>query len=162
MASVQIALDRTDRANGCLQVLRGSNRMGRIEHRMLEGSQVGADPVRVAKALERLEVVHCEMEPGDGVFFHCNTLHRSDRNESDSRRWTLICCYNARSNDPYLAHHHPFYTPIEVVDDGAMKAAGLRLADGATENFSSKPNDPPEIAGSKAAREDERWIAAQR
>ena len=162
MASVQIALDRTDRANGCLQVLRGSNRMGRIEHKMLEGSQVGADPVRVAKALERLEVVHCEMEPGDGVFFHCNTLHRSDRNESDSRRWTLICCYNARSNDPYLAHHHPFYTPIEVVDDGAMKAAGLRLADGGVENFSSKPNDPPEIAGSKAASEDERWIAARR
>ena len=162
MASVQIALDRTDRANGCLQVLRGSNRMGRIEHKMLEGSQVGADPVRVAKALERLEVVHCEMEPGDGVFFHCNTLHRSDRNESDSRRWTLICCYNARSNDPYLAHHHPFYTPIEVVDDGAMKAAGLRLADGGVENFSSKPNDPPEIAGSKAASEEERWIAARR
>ena len=162
MASVQIALDRTDRANGCLQVLRGSNRMGRIEHKMLEGSQVGADPVRVAKALERLEVVHCEMEPGDGVFFHCNTLHRSDRNESDSRRWTLICCYNARSNDPYLAHHHPFYTPIEVVDDGAMKAAGLRLAYGGVENFSSKPNDPPEIAGSKAASEEERWIAARR
>jgi len=162
MASVQIALDRTDRSNGCLQVLRGSNRMGRIEHKMLEGSQVGADPVRVAKALERLEVVHCEMEPGDGVFFHCNTLHRSDRNESESRRWTLICCYNARANDPYLAHHHPFYTPIETVDDGAIKAAGLRLADGAVENFSSKPNDPPEIAGSRAAREEERWIAARR
>jgi ectoine hydroxylase-related dioxygenase (phytanoyl-CoA dioxygenase family) len=162
MASVQIALDRTDRDNGCLQVLRGSNRMGRIDHKMLEGSQVGADPVRVGKALERLERVYCEMEPGDGVFFHCNTLHRSDRNESDNRRWTLICCYNARGNDPYLAHHHPFYSPIAVVEDDAIKAAGMKLADGATENFSSKPNDPPEIAGSKAGREDQRWIAARR
>ena len=43
-----------------------------------------------------------------------------------------------------------------------MKAAGLRLADGGVENFSSKPNDPPEIAGSKAASEEERWIAARR
>jgi ectoine hydroxylase-related dioxygenase (phytanoyl-CoA dioxygenase family) len=26
----------------------------------------------------RLEVVLCDLEPGDAVFFHANTLHRSD------------------------------------------------------------------------------------
>ena len=43
MASVMIALDRNTRENGCLQVLRGSQQMGRIDHGLLEGQQVGAD-----------------------------------------------------------------------------------------------------------------------
>ena len=40
--------------------------------------QHGADPERVelaqAAGCERL---HCELEPGDALFFHCNTLVRS-------------------------------------------------------------------------------------
>ena len=32
MASCMVALDRTTRANGCLQVMRGSHLMGRIDH----------------------------------------------------------------------------------------------------------------------------------
>ena len=44
MASVQIALDRCERANGCLQVIPGSHRMGRIDHGLMEGEQVGVDP----------------------------------------------------------------------------------------------------------------------
>jgi hypothetical protein len=47
------------------------------------------------------------MEPGDAVFFHCNTLHRSDQNKSEKSRWAMICCYNAARNDPYKEHHHP-------------------------------------------------------
>ena len=32
MLSMMIALDRSDRTNGCLQVIRGSHRLGRIDH----------------------------------------------------------------------------------------------------------------------------------
>ena len=46
MASCLIAIDPATRANGCLQVLRGSHRMGRIEHGRF-GGQTGADPERV-------------------------------------------------------------------------------------------------------------------
>ena len=131
MASCMIALDRTTRANGCLQVLRGSHHMGRIDHGLLEGQQVGADLSRVEEAKKQLETVHAEMAPGDGLFFHCNTLHRSDQNRSPDRRWTLICCYNAARNDPYRAHHHPGYTKLDKVADTAIKTAGLRFADAA-------------------------------
>jgi uncharacterized protein involved in type VI secretion and phage assembly len=65
------------------------------------------------------------------LLFHCNTLHRSDQNRSPDRRWTLICCYNAARNDPYREHHHPRYTKLEKVDDGALKQAGLRFSDAA-------------------------------
>jgi len=125
LASVFIALDPATRENGCLQLLKGSHRMGRIEHGRF-GSQTGADPERVEAAMKRLERVYCEMQAGDAVFFHGNTLHSSDANLSDKPRWGLICCYNTRNNDPYKESHHPSYTPLEKLDDSAIKEIGAR------------------------------------
>jgi hypothetical protein len=117
MASCLIALDRATRANGCLQVLRGSHRIGRVDHGKA-GDQFGADPQRVAAALERHELVYCEMNPGDALFFHGNLLHRSDQNLSTEPRWALICCYNTRHNDPIVrGGRHPNYAPLERWSD---------------------------------------------
>ncbi len=144
MASMMIALDHTNAENGCLQVLRGSHNLGRIDHKLLEGEQVGADLERVEQAKKHLETVYVEMEPGDALFFHCNTLHRSDQNRSDNRRWTLLCCFNAARNDPYLEHHHPGYTKLEKVSNDAIKQAGLKFATAdETANFMSTPEAPP-------------------
>lgn len=123
MLSCMIALDPATRENGCMQVLKGSHKMGRIEHG-IEGDQTGADKARVEEALKVLEVEHAEMAPGDALFFHCNTLHCSAPNESDQPRWVLICCYNAKHNNPYKEHHHPRYTPLEKVPDSAVKESG--------------------------------------
>jgi hypothetical protein len=57
------------------------------------------------------------MDPGDALFFHSNTLHASDANDSDHPRWAMICCYNAASNDPYKDSHHPRYTKLDKVND---------------------------------------------
>ena len=119
LASCLIAVDRATRENGCLQVLKGSHRLGRIDHGKV-GDQTGADPERVAAALERLERVYCELEPGSAIFFHCNLLHRSDQNTSPDPRWAFICCYNAARNDPYKDSRHPRYTPLEKWDDGRV------------------------------------------
>jgi ectoine hydroxylase len=139
MASCLIALDRATRENGCLQVLRGSHLMGRIEHGRF-GGQTGADPERVQYAMERLEVVPCEMEPGTGLFFHSNLLHCSAPNESPRSRWSLICCYNAAHNDPYKEHHHPRYTPLSKVPDSAIKAVGAKTT-AATQVFMDPEQD---------------------
>jgi ectoine hydroxylase len=128
MASAMIALDKCTKSNGCLQVLKGAHQLGRIDHGLLDGDQVGADLRRVKEAEKQLDLVYCEMEPGDVLFFHCNTLHRSDQNLSADRRWTLICCYNAARNNPYLEHHHPRYTPLSKVADSEIKAAGLKFS----------------------------------
>lgn len=146
MASAMIALDKCTKANGCLQVLKGSHQLGRVEHGLLDGEQVGADLRRVEEAQKHLDLVYCEMEPGDVLFFHCNTLHRSDQNRSDDRRWTLICCYNAARNDPYLDHHHPRYTPLEKVEDSAIKTAGLKFSSASQDDvFLEKPVAPAEL-----------------
>lgn len=123
MASCMIAVDRATEENGCLQVVRGSHRLGRIEHGKV-GDQTGADPERVAEIVKRLETVYVEMEPGSAVLFHGNTLHRSDQNKSDHPRWAFICCYNTRHNDPYKDSKHPRYSCMDVWDDARMKEIG--------------------------------------
>ena len=65
---------RCCKANGCLQVLSGSHRLGRIDH-VTFGKQAKADPERLEEAKKAFELVHVEMEPGDALFFHCNLLH---------------------------------------------------------------------------------------
>jgi ectoine hydroxylase-related dioxygenase (phytanoyl-CoA dioxygenase family) len=125
LTSAFIAVDPATKENGCLQVLKGSHLLGRIDH-VLTGDQAGADLERVHEAQKRLELVYVEMEPGDVLFFHANLLHRSDQNKSDNPRWSMICCYNAARNDPYKEAHHPRYTPLHKVPDSAIREAGLR------------------------------------
>ncbi len=121
MGSCLIAVDEATRENGCLQVLRGTHRIGRVDH-VTVGDQTGADPDRVEWASRLHELVYCEMKPGDAIFFHSNLLHRSDRNESERPRWSLICCYNTRHNDPFLREgRHPNYSPLEMWPDERVR-----------------------------------------
>lgn len=102
MLSAFVALDPATIANGCLQVLRGSHRLGRLDHGRV-GNQTGGDPSRIGLLEERLERVPVELEAGSVVFFHCNTLHTSAPNESDNHRRSFIVCYTAQSN-PQMRH----------------------------------------------------------
>lgn len=99
LVSCMIAIDPATRDNGCLQVLRASHRLGRLDT-FRETDQTGADRSRLEAILARLDQVYCEMEPGDVLFFHANTLHRSDANLSSRPRWALLCVYNLRTNSP--------------------------------------------------------------
>ncbi len=127
MLSVGVAVSEQTRANGCLEVLAGSHRCGRIEH-LRYGDQTAAERERVERLRERHDLVHVEAEPGDLVFFHANTLHRSAPNESDDPRELILTAYNRADNDPFLDHHHPGYTPLDPVDDGALLDGGLTTA----------------------------------
>jgi len=140
LVSAFIAVDPATKANGCLQVIRGSHHCGRIHHQ-LTGEQAGADPERVTEILKRNELVYVEMQPGDVLFFHSNLLHRSDQNRSEHPRWSMICCFNARSNDPYKESHHPRYTPLERLPDSAIKEIGIkRFADDVSDVSWLDPN----------------------
>lgn len=123
LASCMIAVDRATKANGCLQVLRGSHHLGRIDHGKV-GDQTGADLERVQAAMERLELVHCELDTGSAIFFHSNLLHCSAQNTSPDPRWALICCYNTRRNDPYKESRHPRYSFLEKWPDERIKEIG--------------------------------------
>jgi ectoine hydroxylase-related dioxygenase (phytanoyl-CoA dioxygenase family) len=125
LASCMIAIDRATKENGCLQVLKGSQHLGRIEH-VKVGDQPGADPEHVTAARQRLQTVHCALEPGSAIFFHCNVLHCSAPNRSEHPRWAFIACYNAARNDPYKESRHPRYSPLDKWPDSAVKEYGRR------------------------------------
>ncbi|MCH2598357.1 MAG: phytanoyl-CoA dioxygenase family protein, partial [Pirellulales bacterium] len=121
MGSCMVAVDKATTENGCLQVLKGSHKLGRLDHVRI-GEQVGADPERVKAARQRFELVAVELEPGDGLFFHGNLLHCSDQNHSEHPRWSLINCYNTRHNDPYIQDgRHPNYSPLEIWPDDKVR-----------------------------------------
>jgi ectoine hydroxylase-related dioxygenase (phytanoyl-CoA dioxygenase family) len=87
-------------------------------------------------------VVHCELDPGDVLIFHSNALHRSDQNRSPNRRWTLLVAYNAIGNDALVREDDRSYVPLDKVDDGAIKRAGLRFANEKDEHFAKQPFVP--------------------
>jgi hypothetical protein len=104
------------------------------------------EEIRTAEAAKRLETVYIKRKAGDNLFFHCNTLHCSDQNRSPNRRWTLICCYNAARNGPYLDHHHPHYTKLEKVSDDAVHLGEAKHANASEFSaFMDKSHTPPEI-----------------
>ncbi len=125
MLSVMVAVTRANRENGCLQVLKGSHKIGRINHGST-GEQVGADMKRVNYALKSMELVYVELEPGDALFFHGNLLHRSDANTSNHARFSLISAYNLASNMSFMDEPEASHTPIEKVPNERILQIGTK------------------------------------
>lgn len=119
MMSVMIAITNANKENGCLQVIKGSHKMGRIEHGFA-GEQVGASQHYVDLALKTLELVYVEISAGDALFFHSNLLHRSEANLSDGPRWSLISVYNRSGNVPYNEPSKSSTVPLNPVPDEAL------------------------------------------
>ncbi|KAH3834941.1 L-proline trans-4-hydroxylase-like [Dreissena polymorpha] len=122
MITVWVSMDKATRENSCLQLLKGSHKCGRIDHSPGGATlQTTADLDRIEALKPLCPLVYAEMERGDVIFLHCNTLHKSSPNESDKRRWAFIACYNKASNDSFIPHHHANYVPIDKVPDSAIK-----------------------------------------
>lgn len=139
LISVMVALTTANQENGCLQVIKGSHKMGRVNHGFA-GEQVGADMVMVNNALQTMELVYCGLEAGDALFFHPNLLHRSEANLSEHPRWSIISCYCSQSNLAYNESSVSWKVPVNKVPDDALlqwDAASLSEAD-----FLKKENDP--------------------
>lgn len=139
MLSVMVAVTAANKENGCLQVLRGSHKIGRINHGAI-GKQVGADMDRVNAAMERMELVYVELEPGDTLFFHGNLLHKSDANTSDYARFSLISAYNLASNKSYMEEPEASHTPIKKVSSEKILSLGPQSIQ-ETADFLSKEKD---------------------
>ena len=139
MMSVMVAITKANKENGCLQVIKGSHKMGRIEHGFA-GEQVGANQHFVDLALQSMDLVYVELNPGDALFFHSNLLHRSAANLSDNSRWSLISCYNRSANIPYNEPSQSSTVPLEIVLNEALlecDSEGLQE----TSNFLEKDKD---------------------
>lgn len=118
MATAQIALDPCNKRNGCLSVIPGTHKLGRLNHTSLtQSADSGVDDERLQEILKRFPVVDVELEMGDAVLFHANLLHGSGHNTSEEARVTLLGCYNTKHNSPYRTScGHPYYSNQKSLD----------------------------------------------
>ena len=140
MISIMTAITAATKANGCLQVIGGSHKLGRIEHGFA-GEQVGASQHYVDLALSIMPLIYVELEPGDALFFHPNLLHRSAANLSDKARWSLISVYNRQSNIGYNEPNGSATTPVSVVPDDALLTRDVTAIRESTAGFLEKDKD---------------------
>ncbi len=123
MMSIYVALDKATRENGCLQVLKGTHKLGRLNH-IRENDQTNVEQEHLDAALKRYQHVYVEMDAGDVLVFDGNLLHRSDANRSDTYRWGYICSYNAVENAPFKkVREYGNYDELKKVPAGAFRMA---------------------------------------
>ena len=139
MISVMLALTEANKKNGCLQVLKGTHKMGRVEHNFA-GEQQGADMDFVNEALDRFERVYVELEPGDILFFHSNILHMSEANTSAKARWSMISAYNLSYNKPFREKNLSCITPVITVPNDSILSTGAKGLS-ADRDFLQKENE---------------------
>lgn len=98
-----VALDPATRANGCVQIIPGSHRLGLLSKRGSTISQADVD-----RYCRDEEVEYLELEPGEALLLHNWLLHRSDINQTDSPRRALSVCYmDARTLNVTTGRHFP-------------------------------------------------------
>ena len=99
-----IPVTQVDPAMGCMRVVAGSHRtihpvrlVRELEHTAFAGPRKIALHNVSAQEFERSAVELPAVSPGDVIFLHALTLHRSGANETDRARWIV----NPRFSDLY-------------------------------------------------------------
>lgn len=101
MIAAVIHVSRATDEMGCLRVVPGSHKVGRIEH---SGGQFENEFL----AAHRLEdATPCPAEPGDVLFFHYFTLHGSMPNRSQDTRKTVLVQMHRGDDRIEEGNRHP-------------------------------------------------------
>jgi ectoine hydroxylase-related dioxygenase (phytanoyl-CoA dioxygenase family) len=99
MATIWIAIDAVTEANGPVLYLKGSHRDGTRPHRPsgVAGNSMGlADMPPHADG----DVFRGTLDPGDALVHHCQTIHWSAANRTDSPRCGLLLVYRGAHTTP--------------------------------------------------------------
>jgi len=99
MLSIWIAIDDSNKSNGCLEIYEKSHKLGRLNHIRRDG-QTCLDEKYLNELKSRFKHSFIEMKAGDALIFHCNLVHSSLENKSNTHRWGFIASYNQSSNYP--------------------------------------------------------------
>lgn len=98
LVSVWLALGEETDDNGALWFVPGSHRLPFAEDRFDAAKFFRADRADNVALIDTRESPR--LEPGDAVFFHCNTLHSAGTNRSDAVKFSLVYTYHGVSNPP--------------------------------------------------------------
>ncbi len=98
LVSVWLALGNETVDNGALWFVPGSHKLAFTSERFDDAKFFRADTPENSALIR--QAVSPELEPGDVVFFHCNTLHSTGKNLSDQVKFSLVTTYRGASNAP--------------------------------------------------------------
>ncbi len=159
LLTCMVAVDPSTRANGCVQLVRGSHRLGRLDHARV-GEASGVEPERLVQILKSHETVHAELAPGDAAFFHSNTLHASGPNNSAGPRTLVHFSYNRTNNSPYKpGQERHYYRPLAVLPDDTLRRRRYASIFTGQEFLMPDPTSPTNAYGYKVLRHARRAIA---
>ena len=103
LVTLWVALDPATRANGCVEVVSGSHRLGLLSS---FGSTVGEEDVKRHCLPER--VLPLEVEAGHAVLLHNWLIHRSGVNPTPAPRRAFTACYmDGRTQSTLTGKHFP-------------------------------------------------------
>lgn len=152
MISCSIPITPSTRDNGCLEIIKGSHKIGRLDLLPFQDGAEYPDPRHIQKILHRLGTVYCTLEPGDGLFLHANTLHGSGPNKTDKPRIIIHNTYNAAYNEPIVldgqAGTHSAsqkYEKLHCVPDNFIKSGDYSSVFDRSIFFPSEVNSNNEI-----------------
>lgn len=103
LVTVWVALDPATRANGCVEVIPGSHRLGLLS---AHGSTLSAEDMQRHCPAE--QVLPLELEAGHGLLLHNWLIHRSGINPSNQPRRAFTACYmDGRTRSVLTGNHFP-------------------------------------------------------
>ena len=110
------SLTDMDKTNGCLQFLKGTHKLGRLDHHNIDGQNV-VNNERIQFIENNFEKIYCEVPASSLIIFDSNILHKSSVNKSNKPRFSFICCYNSIHNTPFLEinGYSSKAVPIEII-----------------------------------------------
>jgi len=103
--SIWIALSPSLVESGCLRVLPGSHRIGRLVHEETDDMRnILARQERLVEQVDDSAAVDVELQPGEMSFHHLAMVHGSSRNDSGFRRIGYAVRYIAPNVEPVGRH----------------------------------------------------------
>ncbi len=90
LVTLWTALDPATKANGCVQIIEGSHKLGLVNPNHPSGF---VSEEQAADLLKTYPVEFLELEPGESILLHNWLLHASDVNGTDVSRRAYSVCY---------------------------------------------------------------------
>lgn len=119
-----IAIDECTLDNGCLKIIPKSHLLGTLPHDNWGrgDTDFGIKKNEYKKLIDigGYDPIPMIMQPGDVVFFHGNTIHLSDDNNSNNSRLAMLVTLNTKKASPLPLKNicgHPYYVEHERVHD---------------------------------------------
>ncbi|MET1079386.1 MAG: phytanoyl-CoA dioxygenase family protein [Pseudomonas sp.] len=137
LVTIWLALDPAMRANGCVEIIPGSHRLGLLS---AHGSTLGAEDVQRHCPPER--ALPLEVEAGHAVLMHNWLIHRSGVNPSNQPRRAFTACYmDGRTRSVLTGHHFPLLagtlsqTPDHYVQHLQTELAAVRHSQATAQEY---------------------------